>query len=115
MDEIDNYEEYKLDDAKICVICYGSVSLAAKEAVDKAREAGIKVGIFRPVTLWPSPEKKLKEIGKRFDKILVTELNMGQYHGEIVRCTLRDDLKTLFKANGRPLSPSEILKKIKEF
>ena len=40
---------------------------------------------------------------------------MGQYYGEIVRCMLRDDIKTLFKANGRPLSPSEILNKIKEF
>lgn len=115
MDEIDDYEEYKLEDAEICVICYGSVSLAAKEAVNKAREAGIKAGIFRPITLWPSPEKKLKEIGKKFNKILVAELNMGQYYGEIVRCMLRDDIKTLFKANGRPLSPSEILNKIKEF
>lgn len=115
LDEIDNYEEYKLDDADICVICYGSVSLAAKEAINKAREAGIKVGLFRPITLWPSPEKKLKEIGKKFKNILVAELNMGQYYSEIVRCTLRDDMKTLFKANGRPLSPSEILAKIKEF
>ncbi|CUU72288.1 2-oxoglutarate synthase subunit alpha [Campylobacter hyointestinalis] len=115
MDEVSNYEEYKLDDAEICIICYGSVSLAAKEAVDKLRNEGIKVGIFRPITLWPSPEAKLKEIGSKFKKILVTELNLGQYLEEIQRCTLRNDFKTLLKANGRPLSPSEIINKVKEF
>lgn len=115
LDEIDSYEEYKLDDAEICIICYGSVSLAAKEAVDKLRKEGVKVGIFRPITLWPSPEAKLKEIGSKFNKILVTELNMGQYLEEIQRCTMRKDFKTLLKANGRPISPSEIINKIKEF
>ena len=76
-DEIDNFEEYKLDDAEICIIAYGSVSLSAKSAIDSLRKDGIKVGLFRPITLWPSPEKKLKEIGKKFKNILVTELNMG--------------------------------------
>ncbi|WP_419258054.1 2-oxoglutarate synthase subunit alpha [Campylobacter fetus] len=115
LDEVLNYEEYKLDDAEICVICYGSVSLAAKEAVDKLREDGVKVGIFRPITIWPSPEAKLKEVCSKFKKILVAELNMGQYLGEIQRCSLRDDFKTLLKANGRPISPTEIINKVKEF
>lgn len=115
LDEILNYEEYKLEDADICMICYGSVSLAAKEAIDKLREDGIKVGIFRPLTMWPSPCEKLKEISNKFDKILIAELNMGQYLGEIERCTLRNDYKTLLKANGRPISPNEIISKIKEF
>ncbi len=115
-DEIDNFEEYKLDDAEICIIAYGSVSLSAKSAIDSLRKDGIKVGLFRPITLWPSPEKKLKEIGKKFKNILVTELNMGQYLQEIQRCILRDDFKTLLKANGRPISPAEIIAKIqKEF
>ena len=79
------------------------------------REEGIKVGLFRPITIWPSPDEKLREIAKKFEKILVVELNLGQYLGEIQRITLRDDFKTLLKANGRPISPSEIIAKVKEF
>lgn len=114
-DEIVKYEEYKLNDAEICIIAYGSVSRSVKTAIEKLREEGIKVGLFRPITLWPSPEKELKKIGGKFKKILVTELNLGQYLGEIQRVTLRDDFKTLLKANGRPISPTEIIEKVKEF
>jgi len=78
-----------------------------------AKKEGRKIGMFRPITLWPSPATKLKEIGKKFDKILVTELNMGQYSDEIERI-VKKDFVTLFKANGRPISPTEIINKVKE-
>ncbi len=113
-DDIVAYEEYKLDDAEVCMIAYGSISRGAKEAVEKLREEGIKAGLFRPITIWPSPQKKLKEIGEKFDKIFVTELNMGQYLEEIQRVMKRDDFKTLHKANGRPIAPSEMVAKVKE-
>ena len=93
---------------------YGSISRGAKEAVMKLRNDGIKAGLFRPITLWPSPKKKLKEIGERFEKIFVTELNMGQYLEEIQRVMKRDDFKTLHKANGRPIAPLEMVAKVKE-
>lgn len=114
-DDICEYEEYMLEDADICIISYGSVNLATKDAIAKLRQEGIKVGQFRPITLWPSPQEKIKEIGERFKNILVAELNLGQYLQEIQRCSLRDDFKTLLKANGRPISPSEIIAKVKEF
>ena len=113
-DDIISYEEYKLDDAEVCIIAYGSISRGAKEAVEKLREEGIKAGLFRPITIWPSPKKKLKEIGEKFDKIFVTELNMGQYLEEIQRVMKRDDFTTLHKANGRPIAPSEMVEKVKE-
>jgi len=113
-DEIESYEEFMLDDADIAVIAYGSVSLAVKEAIKDLRKEGIKVGLFRPITLWPSPEKKIEEVTKRFDKILVTEMNKGQYIKEIERVSGRKDFATLFKANGRPISPTEIKNKIRE-
>ncbi len=113
-DDIVSYEEYKLDDAEVCIIAYGSISRGAKEAVEKLRDEGIKAGLFRPITMWPSPQKKLKEIGERFEKIFVTELNMGQYLEEIQRVMKRDDFKTLHKANGRPIAPSEMVEKVKE-
>jgi 2-oxoglutarate ferredoxin oxidoreductase subunit alpha len=113
-DEIESYEEFMLDDADIAVIAYGSVSLAVKEAIKQLREEGIKVGLFRPITLWPSPEEKIAEVANKFDKVLVTEMNKGQYIKEIERVSGRKDFETLFKANGRPISPAEIKAKLKE-
>jgi len=111
-DEIESYEEYMLDDADEVIIAYGSLARSVKDAVNRLRKEGRKIGMFRPITLWPSPVEKLKSIGAKFDKILVTELNMGQYSDEIER-TMKKDFETLFKANGRPISPSEIMNKVK--
>ncbi len=111
--ELENNEEYMLEDADIMIITYGSVSLAAKEAIHRLRDEGIKVGMFRPLTIWPSPEKKLFELMQRFDKVLICELNMGQFSQELQRVSLRNDFDTLFKANGRPINPLEITNKIK--
>ena len=113
-DDLVTYEEFMLEDAEVCIIAYGSISRGAKEAVMKLRNDGIKAGLFRPITLWPSPAKKLQEIGKRFKKIMVTELNMGQYLEEIQRIMKRDDFATLHKANGRPIAPLEMVAKVKE-
>jgi len=115
-DEIESYEEFMLDDADIMVIAYGSVSLSAKEAIRQLREEGIKVGLFRPITLWPSPEEKIDELCNKFDKILVAEMNKGQYFKEIQRASGKkaNEFETLFKANGRPISPAEFKSKIKE-
>jgi len=114
LDDEPDYEEFMLDDAEVCMIAYGSISRGAKEAVMKLRNDGIKAGLFRPITIWPSPVKKLKEIGQKFDKIFVTELNMGQYLKEIERVTGRSDFGTLHKANGRPIAPLEMVAKVKE-
>ncbi len=113
-DELEYNEEYMIDDADILIIAYGSVSLAAKEAINRLRDEGIKVGLFRPITLWPSPAKRMYELGQKFDKILSVELNMGQYLEEIQRATGRHDIHKLIKVNGRPFSPQDIIDKIKE-
>ncbi|OHD97940.1 MAG: 2-oxoglutarate synthase subunit alpha, partial [Sulfurimonas sp. RIFCSPHIGHO2_12_FULL_36_9] len=115
LDDLPDYEEYLLDDAEVCIIAYGSIGLGAYEAVNKLREQGIKAGMFRPILLWPSPAKRIAEIGAKFkDKIFITELNMGQYSKEIERIIKRDDFTTLLKANGRPIAPSEMVAKVKE-
>ncbi len=115
-DEIESYEEFMIDDADILIIAYGSVSLSVKEAIKQLREEGIKVGLFRPITLWPSPAEKINELCSKFDKVLVAEMNKGQYFQEIQRASGRkaETFETLFKANGRPISPTEIKNKIKE-
>ncbi|WP_121626620.1 2-oxoglutarate synthase subunit alpha [Poseidonibacter antarcticus] len=113
LDEVESNEEYMLDDADIMIIAYGSVSLGVTEAINRMRAEGIKVGMFRPKTIWPSPAKRIKELCDKFDKVLVTELNMGQFADEVQRASGRSDFDTLFKVNGRPLSPLEIIEKVK--
>ncbi len=113
-DEIESNEEYMVDDADILIIGYGSASLAIKEAINMLRKEGIKVGMFRPITLWPSPEARMHELGQKFDKVLSVELNQGQYLEEVQRSMGRLDIAKLTKTNGRPFSPSDIIEKVKE-
>jgi len=114
-DEIESNEEYMLEDADILLVGYGSASLAIKEAIRTLREEhGIKAGLFRPITLWPSPEDRLYELGQKFDKVLSVELNQGQYLEEIQRSMGRRDIAKLTKTNGRPFSPADIIEKVKE-
>lgn len=110
--QIEEYEEYMLDDAEILLIAYGSASLSAKEAINELRKEGIKVGLFRPITIWPSPSQKITELGKRFNKILTIELNLGQYVKEIERI-MKKEISFYGKANGRAISPNEIINEIK--
>jgi 2-oxoglutarate ferredoxin oxidoreductase subunit alpha len=113
-DEIESNEEYMVDDAEILLIGYGSASLAIKEAVEVLRAEGVKVGMFRPITLWPSPEERMYELGQKFDNVLSVELNQGQYLEEIQRAMGRKDIQKLTKTNGRPFSPADIIEKVKE-
>ncbi len=114
-DEIESNEEYMIDDAEILLIGYGSASLAIKEAVNVLRDQyGIKAGMFRPITIWPSPEKRMYELGQKFDKVLVVELNQGQYYEEVQRAMERHNIDKLTKTNGRPFSPADIIEKVKE-
>jgi len=113
-DEIDSYEEFMLDDAEFLIIAYGSVSLVAKEAIRHLRADGIKAGLFRPITLWPSPATRIKHWTDKINKVLCVELNIGQYRDEIQRASGRLDIDGLFKVNGRAISPYEIVNKVKE-
>lgn len=72
------YETYKTEDAKLVLTGFGTVGRVAKAAVNKAREMGMKVGLFRPITLVPFPDKALHDIAQNTDMILDLELNMGQ-------------------------------------
>jgi len=113
-DELESYEEFMMDDAEIMIVAYGSVSLAAKETIRSLRAEGIKAGLFRPITIWPSPAKKMKEYTDKIKNVLVVELNIGQFHSEVQRAASRLDIDGLFKVNGRAISPQEIATKVKE-
>ena len=113
-DEIELNEEFMMDDADIMIVAYGSVSLAAKEAIRDLRKEGIKAGLFRPITLWPSPAARIKHFTDKIKNVLVVELNIGQYNAEVERVSSRLDLENLYKVNGRAIAPHEIVAKVKE-
>ena len=113
--DIESFEYYKMDDAQLAIFAYGTNAAAARVAVDEAREAGIKAGMFRPITVWPFPEKQVAEIGKNFDKMIVTEINLGQMLYEVERATKGNiEISTVLQAAGVPIRPQQILDKMKE-
>ena len=75
IDKISLTEEYKMVDAEIIIISYGLPVRTSYRAVDIARKEGIKVGIFRLITLWPFPDEKVKDIVKEAKAVIVPELN----------------------------------------
>jgi len=75
MDEISLTDTYKLEDAEIVIVSYGLPVRSSYRAVDIARKEGIKVGIFRLITVWPFPDKKIKEAVKDAKAVIVPELN----------------------------------------
>lgn len=115
--ELELNEEFMLDDLgenDVLIIAYGSVSLAAKEAIKNLRKEGIKAGLFRPITVWPSPAEKIKHWTDKIKKVLCVELNIRQYTEEVERVSSRLDIEGLYKVNGRAISPFEIVNKVKE-
>lgn len=116
-DELELNEEFMCDDLEendVLIIAYGSVSLAAKEAIRHLRAAGIKAGLFRPITLWPSPATRIKHFTDKVKNVLCVELNIRQYTEEVERVSSRLDIHGLYKVNGRAISPYEIVNKVKE-
>jgi 2-oxoglutarate ferredoxin oxidoreductase subunit alpha len=72
------WESHMLEDAELALVAYGSSARAAMGACRLAREDGLKVGLLRPITLWPFPERQLKELSSRVENILVIEDSLGQ-------------------------------------
>jgi len=109
-------ETYKTSDAKLTIIAYGIAARIAKGAVDRARSDGFKAGLFRPVTLWPFPEKMLTETAKNKTEFLVYELSTGQML-EDVKLTLNGNSRIHFYGRpGGPVStPADIFEQIKKY
>ncbi|MGD2295174.1 MAG: 2-oxoacid:acceptor oxidoreductase subunit alpha [Candidatus Aminicenantes bacterium] len=84
-DKIIKIEEDQTDDAEIIVLSYGITSRVAVRAVRMARKAGIKIGTLRLVTVWPFPEKRIRQLAKKIKAFVVPEINFGQMAREVDR------------------------------
>lgn len=106
--DINVYEEFMTEDAEEIFIAFGGMVRSVKEAVVELREEGHKVGLFIPKTVWPFPEKQVRDICSKH-RVFVIEMNLGQMLQEV---KLAADDKTkihgIFKANGEVISPNEI-------
>ena len=109
------YEEYMMDDAEICIVAFGVASRVSQNAIDEARKQGIKVGMIRPITLWPFPKKVLKAAASKVNSFISVELSMGQMIEDIRLST--DCAKPVLLCNrvgGMIPTTENVLDKIKE-
>lgn len=104
------YEEYYTEDAEYLIVAFGSVARICLKAIEDARAAGMKVGLLRPITLWPFPSKALDELSKRIKGALVVELNAGQMIEDVklsVNC--RVPVYHFGRMGGMIPNPTEVL------
>lgn len=111
-----DYEALYTEDANTLVVAFGSVARSAKEAVKHLRTVyRRKVGLFRPITLWPFPEKQLAKLIRNVDRVFVAELNQGQLISEVkkVEC-YHKKIYGINKYDGEMLAPTQIINHIRE-
>ncbi len=110
------WEEYKTDDAEILVTAYGIASRVTKNAVDEARKKGIKVGLIRPITVWPFPKKAYEKVVNQVKHIVCVELSMGQMIEDVklsVECKVPVTLCN--RAGGMIPSTEQVLAEIEKY
>ena len=108
-------EEYRMDDAQICVVAFGIAARVAKNAINEARKNGVKVGLIRPITLWPFPKQALAKAAERCESFISVELSMGQMIEDVrlaIEC--RRPVALCNRAGGVIPSPEEVYAKIME-
>lgn len=108
------YETQQCDDADYLIIAFGSAARIGEKAVELAREQGIKVGLFRPITLWPFPSKEIAAIAKGKKGVLVAEINAGQMVQD-VRLAINGEEKVehFGRLGGIVPDPEEIVNALK--
>ena len=102
------YEEYMTEDADICIAAFGITARVAKNAINEARKQGIKVGMIRPITLWPFPTKQFAQAAKHVKHFISVELSMGQMI-EDVRLAVGSNVPVTLcnRVGGMIVSPEE--------
>ncbi|MCF4150551.1 2-oxoacid:acceptor oxidoreductase subunit alpha [Dethiosulfovibrio sp. F2B] len=114
-DDIVRYDTESVEDADILVVSYGSVARSSSRAVKDARARGMKVGHFRPITLWPFPDKELEKLARKVKTIIVPELNCGQMVLEVERAVHgKSRVIPMELVNGDLFHPKDILEKISQ-
>lgn len=109
------YEEFMMEDAEYCIVAFGIAARVSKNAIVAARAKGIKVGLIRPITLWPFPKKVLCDAADRCKAFISVELSMGQMIEDVelaIRC--KKPVVLCNRAGGMIPTPEQVLAKIEE-
>jgi len=116
LDDIIRTEAYRLDDAEIVIVSYGVSARTSLAAVDEARDLGIKAGLLRLITVWPFPENQIRELANRIKGFITVELNLGQIHLEVERCTAGKVPASLVgHPGGTIITPERVIEALKAF
>jgi 2-oxoglutarate ferredoxin oxidoreductase subunit alpha len=112
---IESFETVDCEDARVLIVAYGITARSARRAVRQAREQGIRAGLFRPITMWPFPERAFREVAGRAAAVLVPEMSAGQLCLEVERhCAPAGGVEGLGRVDGQPIAPAEILERVRE-
>ena len=108
------YEEYLMDDAEICIAAFGIAARVAKNAINEARKEGIKVGMIRPITLWPFPKAPFMKAAEKVKSIISVELSMGQMIEDVRLATeCKVPVSLCNRVGGMIPSPEQVLEAIR--
>ena len=109
------YETIQCDDADFIVVAFGSAARLTQKAMEMAREEGLKVGLLRPITLWPFPSEAIAQVAKGKKGVLVVEINAGQMVQD-VRLAVNGDIAVehFGRLGGIVPEPEEIVEAIKK-
>jgi 2-oxoglutarate ferredoxin oxidoreductase subunit alpha len=103
------YETQFVEDAEVVLVAFGTAARVAQTAVQRLRRRGLPVGLFRPITLWPFPEKELAEIAASSRGLFVVEMNAGQMlHDVRLVAGIHKPVKFLGRMGGRIPLPEEV-------
>jgi 2-oxoglutarate ferredoxin oxidoreductase subunit alpha len=102
-----------LEDAEIVVVAYGTAARVARTAIERARAGGLRVGLFRPVTLWPFPSKALAEAAARASAVLVVELSAGQMVEDVRLAVERAPVFFYGRTGGMVPTPDEVVARLR--
>lgn len=109
------YETMQMEDADYMMVAFGSAARLAEKTIEIAREEGIKVGLFRPITLWPFPEKQIAEMARKTKGVLVVEINAGQMVDDVRLAVNGEERVEHFgRLGGIVPEPEEIVNVLKE-
>ncbi|MFC2122404.1 3-methyl-2-oxobutanoate dehydrogenase subunit VorB [Bacteroidota bacterium] len=107
------YEGLNLEDASLVIVAYGSANRSALSAMRIARQEGLKVGLFRPITLFPFPSEELADLARRVDKFLVAELSFGQFIEDVkLSVGLDKQVELVNRYGGVPIATEDILETV---
>ena len=108
------WEEYMMEDAEICIVACGITARVSRNAIADARKEGIKVGMIRPITLWPFPKEPLRKAAGQVGSFLCVEMNMGQMIQDVelaIRC--QKPVELCARAGGMIPTPDQVLEHIR--